>query len=94
MVKLYKNKIIQENNKCIFNNCKDIYKQLLKALIDKFNSLPIPEHFKKKAIELLNKNKLLIIKANITNKDIAELAKNFDLAQGFIKFNYTDQKEK
>ena len=80
MTRLYKNKIIMENSKCIFNNCKDIYKQLLKILIEKLKKLPIPEDFKKKAIKLMQKNKKLITKTKMTNKDIAELAKNFDLA--------------
>jgi hypothetical protein len=87
MTKLYKNKVIHENSKCIFNNCKEVYKELLNVLITKFDKLIISKELKKNAIKLLNKNKKIIEKINITDSDIMEIVKNFNLIQGFIKIN-------
>ena len=79
--KIASNQDIIDNELCIFNSCKVVYKKLLNVLINVFTDLGkklpnSPEFDPKNGItEILNNIKKLIKKKNMTQEDLKTLQK-------------------
>ena len=83
--KLNKNKLVYENNKCILNNCLEIYKKLLIIVNTAFTKLPLSIEVKNEGIRLLNNTRKLLATSNIKEKDILKIIINFTLIQELLK---------
>jgi hypothetical protein len=82
---IYKNKLVYDYNNCIFNNCKNMYKDLVKVFKTFIEIAPFSKENKNKINDYLIKiEKILKIK-NISNAEINEILKYFIIIQGLIK---------
>ncbi len=82
LTKIYKNKLVIENNKCVLMYCLTINKELLEVIAKVANSLPLKN--KKKFNDYFKETKKLLEKPNLTENDMNKIAKNFILLQSQI----------